>query len=53
MNCRIGITCGCLDSTRQWLGLETENGVTGWLRLADYTREDAEKIFLDLMTADD
>ena len=39
----------CLDSTRQWLCVETENGVTGWLKLADYTAEEAWTTFQGLM----
>ena len=38
-----------LDAGRQWLCVETENGVTGWLKLADYTYEEAWAIFNDLM----
>ena len=38
-----------LDAGRQWLCVETENGVTGWLRLADYTAEEAWATFNDLM----
>ena len=38
-----------LDAGRQWLCVETENGVTGWLRLADYTAEKAWATFNDLM----
>ena len=38
-----------LDAGRQWLCVETENGVTGWLKLADYTAEEAWATFNDLM----
>ena len=38
-----------LDAGRQWLCVETENGVTGWLKLADYTYEEAWATFNDLM----
>ena len=38
-----------LDAGRQWLCVETENGVTGWLKLADYTYEEALATFNDLM----
>ena len=38
-----------LDAGRQWLCVKTENGVTGWLKLADYTYEEAWAIFNDLM----
>ena len=38
-----------LDAGRQWLCVETENGVTGWLKLADYTAEEAWDTFNDLM----
>ena len=38
-----------LDAARQWLCVETENGVTGWLKLADYTYEEAWATFNDLM----
>ncbi len=38
-----------LDAGRQWLCVETENGVTGWLRLADYTAEEAWATFNELM----
>ena len=38
-----------LDASRQWLCVETENGVTGWLKLADYTYEEAWATFNDLM----
>ena len=38
-----------LDAGRQWLWVETENGVTGWLKLADYTYEEAWATFNDLM----
>lgn len=38
-----------LDAGRQWLCVETENGVTGWLKLADYTAEEAWATFNDLI----
>ena len=38
-----------LDAGRQWLCVETENGVTGWLKLADYNYEEAWATFNDLM----
>ena len=38
-----------LDAGRQWLCVETENGVTGWLKLADYTAEEAWAAFDDLI----
>ena len=38
-----------LDAGRQWLCVETENGVTGWLKLADYTAEEAWATFDDLI----
>ncbi len=38
-----------LDAGRQWLCVETENGVTGWLKLADYTAEEAWAVFDDLI----
>ena len=38
-----------LDAGRQWLCVETENGVTGWLKLEDYTAEEAWATFNDLM----
>ena len=38
-----------LDAGRQWLCVETENGVTGWLKLADYTYKEAWATFNDLM----
>ena len=38
-----------LDAGRQWLCVETENGVTGWFKLADYTYEEAWATFNDLM----
>ena len=38
-----------LDASRQWLCVETENGVTGWLKLADYTYEEAWATFNDSM----
>ena len=38
-----------LDAGRQWLCVETANGVTGWLKLADYTYEEAWATFNDLM----
>ena len=38
-----------LDAGRQWLCVETENGVTGWLKMADYTAEEAWDTFNDLM----
>ena len=44
-----GVYLRYLDSGRQWLCVETENGVTGWLRLADYTAEEAWATFNDLM----
>ena len=44
-----GVYLRYLDGSRQWLCVETENGVTGWLKLADYTYEEAWAIFNDLM----
>ena len=44
-----GVYLRYLDGSRQWLCVETENGVTGWLRLADYTAEEAWATFNDLM----
>ena len=41
--------CRIPDAGRQWLCVETENGVTGWLKLADYTAEEAWATFNDLM----
>ena len=38
-----------LDAGRQWLCVKTENGVTGWLKLADYTAEEAWAAFDDLI----
>ena len=44
-----GVYLRYLDGSRQWLCVETENGVTGWLKLADYTAEEAWATFNDLM----
>ena len=44
-----GVYLRYLDGSRQWLCVETENGVTGWLKLADYTYEEAWVTFNDLM----
>lgn len=44
-----GVYLRYLDGSRQWLCVETENGVRGWLRLADYTAEEAGATFNDLM----
>ena len=44
-----GVYFRYLDGSRQWLCVETENSVTGWLRLADYTAEEAWDTFNDLM----
>lgn len=44
-----GVYFRYLDAGRQWLCVETENGVTGWLKLADYTAEEAWDTFNDLM----
>ena len=44
-----GVYLRYLDGSRQWLCVETENGVTGWLKLADYTYEEAWATFNDLM----
>ena len=44
-----GVYLRYLDGSRQWLCVETDNGVTGWLRLADYTAEEAWATFNDLM----
>ena len=41
--------CRTPDAGRQWLCVETENGVTGWLKLADYTAEEAWATFNDLI----
>ena len=44
-----GVYLWYLDGSRQWLCVETDNGVRGWLRLADYTAEEAWATFNDLM----
>ena len=44
-----GVYLRYLDGSRQWLCVETENGVTGWLKLADYTAEEAWATFNDLI----
>ena len=44
-----GVYLRYLDGSRQWLCVETENGVSGWLKLADYTAEEAWATFNDLM----
>ena len=44
-----GVYLRYLDGSRQWLCVETDNGVRGWLRLADYTAEEAWATFNDLM----
>ena len=44
-----GVYLRYLDGSRQWLCVETENGVTGWLKLADYTAEETWATFNDLM----
>ena len=44
-----GVYLRYLDGSRQWLCVENENGVTGWLKLADYTAEEAWATFNDLM----
>ena len=44
-----GVYFRYLDGSRQWLCVETENSVTGWLKLADYTAEEAWDTFNDLM----
>ena len=49
INADHGVYFPYLDAGRQWLCVETENGVTGWLKLADYTYEEALATFNDLM----
>ena len=49
INADYGVYFLYLDAGRQWLCVETENGVTGWLKLADYTYEEAWATFNDLM----
>ena len=49
INADHGVYSLYLDAGRQWLCVETENGVTGWLKLADYTYEEAWATFNDLM----
>lgn len=44
-----GVYFRYLDAGRQWLCVETENSVTGWLKLADYTAEEAWDTFNDLI----
>ena len=44
-----GVYLRYLDGSRQWLCVETDNGAKGWLRLADYTAEEAWATFNDLM----
>ena len=50
INADHGVYFRYLDAGRQWLCVETENGVTGWLKLADYTAEEAWDTFNDLMS---
>ena len=49
INAAHGVYFLYLDAGRQWLCVETENGVTGWLKLADYTAEEAWATFNDLI----
>ena len=49
INADHGVYFRYLDASRQWLCVETENSVTGWLRLADYTAEEAWDTFQNLM----
>ena len=44
-----GVYLRYLDGSRQWLCVETDDGAKGWLRLADYTAEEAWATFNDLM----
>ena len=44
-----GVYLRYLDGSRQWLCVESDNGAKGWLRLADYTAEEAWATFNDLM----
>ena len=49
INADHGVYFRYLDAGRQWLCVETENSVTGWLKLADYTAEEAWDTFNDLI----
>ena len=49
INADHGVYLRYLDGSRQWLCVETDNGVSGWLKLADYTAEEAWATFNDLM----
>ena len=49
INADHGVYFRYLNADRQWLCVETENSVTGWVKLADYTAEEAWATFDELM----